>query len=1077
MSVPVLCPRAGRCVSVRLVFVALALTLAALALLAAAAMPSAAATLELTADPSSTAVLGPPPLSAGGHGTGLRRGPVDFTELQGAQVSPELLTYPASFDLRSLGRLTPVKDQGVYGTCWAFAAYGSLESSLMPGEVWDFSEDNMAYFHGFDWKWDEGGNPMMAAAYLTRWGGPFTEAQDAYADGVHPDPSTLTVQKHVQRVVMLPPRAGAAANDDLKYALTTYGAVATSMYWMPGSLNTSTGGYYYTGTAAANHGVTLVGWDDGYSRTNFGSPDTPESQPPGDGAFIVRNSWGPTWGDDLSGDWDGAGYFYVSYYDTEFGYGTNAVFDRAQPTDDYARVYQYDPLGFVSSVGFSGEPTAWFANRFTAADDEQLAAVGFYSPAPDATYQVYAGATFATKQLRASGTLSDFGYHTIQLGTPMTLTAGQSFVVAVKLTVPFFDGSWVAPIVVEIPLRDYSSKATASAGQSYFSADGTTWYDLTTDFLADANVCLKAYTRGDGPVPPAVTAPDGGEIWPIGSAQTITWTGDGSGTATIQLSLDGGATYPVTIVADTANDGSHPWVVAADATALAKVRVTTATGADESDAVFTISGAPVEEGGWLAQLTGTLLALWDVAGAGEQHAWAVGDDGTIVATTDGGDHWARQTTGVLNDLRGVDFLDDAYGFAVGLSGRVLRTENAGGTWVRSRPASLALNGVDVIDGTRTVVVGREGVFRTSDGGATWRHQTSGLGDVDWLRDVDFVTLRRGWVVGRGGQIFRTTTAGAGWRLQPSGTTEHLEAVTFLSSQWGWAVGRNGTVLRTLDAGATWERIDVPTDVALWDVEFVGAELGWIVGDAGTVLKTVDGGATWALQDLGWVPPGLRGVTLQSEGYGWAAGRDGTALRLWPGDGEDDLLPPHTESTPLADRWFNTAVPIAFSASDPSGVARTEYRLDGGDWQTGDTYSVEAPLDGTNDGYHWLDYRSADTLDNVESFHTAETRIDTQRPTTSAPEKERVARYDYVKLTYKVKDVVPNGGTAKVTMKIKTLSGSVVKRLDLGRRKVNVLLGYRWRATIPRGTYRFYVYATDAAGNTQSYVGRNTLVVY
>ncbi len=109
MSVPVLCPRGGRCVSVRLVFVALALTFAALALLAAVAMPSAAATLELTTDSSTDTVLGPPPLSTGDHGTGLRLGPVDFTELQGAQVSPELLTYAASFDLRTLGRLTPVR--------------------------------------------------------------------------------------------------------------------------------------------------------------------------------------------------------------------------------------------------------------------------------------------------------------------------------------------------------------------------------------------------------------------------------------------------------------------------------------------------------------------------------------------------------------------------------------------------------------------------------------------------------------------------------------------------------------------------------------------------------------------------------------------------------------------------------------------------------------------------------------------------------------------------------------------------------------------------------------------------------
>ncbi len=97
--------------------------------------------------------------------------------------------------------------------------------------------------------------------------------------------------------------------------------------------------------------------------------------------------------------------------------------------------------------------------------------------------------------------------------------------------------------------------------------------------------------------------------------------------------------------------------------------------------------------------------------------------------------------------------------------------------------------------------------------------------------------------------------------------------------------------------------------------------------------------------------------------------------------------------------------------------------------------------------------------------------------TAAPYKASVARYSYVTLKYKVKDALPNAGTAKVTIKVKRLDGTVVKKFLLGSKKVNVLLGYRWRCSLAKGTYRFYVYATDPAGNTQSYVGRNTLVVY
>ena len=82
---------------------------------------------------------------------------------------------------------------------------------------------------------------------------------------------------------------------------------------------------------------------------NFDNP------PPGNGAFIVRNSWGSTWGD--------AGYFYISYYDTRIG-RDNAMF-TAQPPTTYTRIYQYDPLGWVANFGF-GTDTAYYANVFTS---------------------------------------------------------------------------------------------------------------------------------------------------------------------------------------------------------------------------------------------------------------------------------------------------------------------------------------------------------------------------------------------------------------------------------------------------------------------------------------------------------------------------------------------------------------------------------------------------------------------------------------------------------------------------------------------------------------------------------------
>ncbi len=80
------------------------------------------------------------------------------------------------------------------------------------------------------------------------------------------------------------------------------------------------------------------------------------------------------------------------------------------------------------------------------------------------------------------------GYHTVSLPTPVAVTEGQPFVVAVKVTSP---GS-TYPIPFEAPYANYSSAATAQAGQSYISSTGSSWTDVTTR-VSNANVCLKAY--------------------------------------------------------------------------------------------------------------------------------------------------------------------------------------------------------------------------------------------------------------------------------------------------------------------------------------------------------------------------------------------------------------------------------------------------------------------------------------------------------------------------------------------------------------------------------------------------------
>ena len=103
-------------------------------------------------------------------------------------------------------------------------------------------------------------------------------------------------------------------------------------------------------------------------------------------------------------------------------------------------------------------------------------------------------------------------------------------------------------------------------------------------------------------------------------------------------------------------------------------------------------------------------------------------------------------------------------------------------------------------------------------------------------------------------------------------------------------------------------------------------------------------------------------------------------------------------------------------------------------------------------------------------------LDTQRPVTKATRKAGVRRYAYARLYYKVLDPLPCATKATVTIKIKTLGGTPVKTLRLGLRTVNSLRSYSFKCSLPKRTYRYWVYATDAAGNTQSSIGRNYLVV-
>lgn len=388
---------------------------------------------------------------------------------------------PESYDSRLFGRAPQVRDQGSFGTCWAFASLAALESSLLPQEEAEFSVDHMSLQNSFNLSQDQGGEYSMSMAYLLAWQGPVLESEDPYGDGLSPE--GLSACKHVQEIQILPSKDYEA----IKRAVYEKGGVQSSLYTDLTQLgqdsrfyNADTNAYCYDGPEKANHDSVIVGWDDHFPKENF------REMPEGDGAFLCMNSWGREFGDQ--------GYFYVSYYDSNIGV-CNISYTGIWPSDHYDRIYQTDLCGWMGQIGY-GQETVWFANVYQAQTEEKLEAAGFYATMENTSYEIYVADRLegegsrglSEASLAASGQLRYSGFYTIPLEEEIRLEAGERFAVIVRITTP----GAVHPAAIEYDGGSGVAHVDLSDGEGYLSSDGQSWERV--EETMNCNLCLKAYT-------------------------------------------------------------------------------------------------------------------------------------------------------------------------------------------------------------------------------------------------------------------------------------------------------------------------------------------------------------------------------------------------------------------------------------------------------------------------------------------------------------------------------------------------------------------------------------------------------
>ena len=207
----------------------------------------------------------------------------------------------------------------------------------------------------------------------------------------------------------------------------------------------------------------------------------------------------------------------------------------------------------------------------------------------------------------------------------------------------------------------------------------------------------------------------------------------------------------------------------------------------------------------------------------------------------------------------------------------------------------------------------------------------------------------------------------------------------------------------------------------------------------------------------------------------ALGADGAGFTV-----VTDLTAPTTKVAGAGSGWHDRAVTLHLTATDNpggTGVAYTKSSLDqGATWTKGRALTVPALSDHTNDGAHAILYRSADKAGNLEKSRSVTVRIDTRRPTPVADQAAAAVRGGRATLPFSIGDPRPGSATATVTIRIVDSRGKLAQKAVLRAVKVDSPRSYSFICRLAKGRYRFFVYATDAAGNTQTQAVVDQLVV-
>ena len=409
---------------------------------------------------------------------------VDGTNVSG-NASRITRYLPKDYDPRKQGKDTGIRNQENLGVCWAFAGIAGMESYMATNGygINDLSEEHMRWWakggvNGWNVGDHEGTSNLLSMGYFASGDGPKLESELKY-NTHNTRPSNMNTAKGTgylaSEVIFI-------RNNrmDIKNAITKYGGVVSGYGDFDEYSSKDKNAYYVDYNIGQNHAVTVVGWDDSYSRDHF----TGKAKPKYDGAWLVKNSWG-----NYNSE---GGYFWVSYEDkTLLQAGDNYSIKKIDKSGN--KIYQLEKGGYTE---YGGKNFA-VANVFNFnGQNETIEGVTIGNTTLGSTYQIYYAPVKkgvpqnSNLKLLASGTINETGYITIPVNS-VKIPSGKGAIV-VKMKNPNTATIFAEGNTENVPWF----KAKANRGESFQLVNGR-FIDINTQTNDNINFAIKAITKSN----------------------------------------------------------------------------------------------------------------------------------------------------------------------------------------------------------------------------------------------------------------------------------------------------------------------------------------------------------------------------------------------------------------------------------------------------------------------------------------------------------------------------------------------------------------------------------------------------